>query len=232
MIEIIASTVEDALKIERCGGERIELVSALSEGGLTPSFGIIKNVISSVSIPVNVIIRPHSKNFIYSEEDLKVMVEDIHIVKELGANGVVIGLLTEGNEIDNSKLERLIEAAGELDITFHRAIEEVNNLVEGVKVLSKYPQITNILTSGGSGRIEDNIEVLNEMNRHSGNIKILAGGGLNFNNIEDIIRNSSLTDYHFGTAVREGNSFYGNIDEDRLRRLVELIKDTRELAKS
>ncbi|WP_426350244.1 copper homeostasis protein CutC [Alloiococcus sp. CFN-8] len=225
MIEIIAATVEDAIKIESCGGERIELVSALSEGGLTPSYGTIKNVVSSVNIPVNVIIRPHSKNFIYSEEDMKVMIEDINLVKELGANGVVIGVLTENNEIDNSKLERLIKAADKLDITFHRAIEEVNNIVESVKVLSKYQEITNILTSGGSGRIEDNIAVLNEMTRHSGNIRILAGGGLNLNNIQDIIRNSSVKDYHFGTAIREGNRFNGEIDEDKLRRLVGIVKN-------
>lgn len=227
MIEIIASTVEDAIKIERCGGERIELVSALSEGGLTPSYGVIKNVISSVNIPVNVIIRPHSKNFIYTDKDIKIMQEDIRIAKELGANGIVIGVLTENNSINFRVLEEFIKAADELEITFHRAIEEVDNLVEAVKALSKYPEVTNILTSGGSGRIENNIEVLNEMVRNSGDIRILAGGGLNLHNIQEIIRNSSVSDYHFGTAVRENNSFNGSIDENELRRLVQLLKAAR-----
>lgn len=83
MIEVIASSISDAIKIEKNGGNLIELVTALTEGGLTPSYALIKNVIKQVNIPVNVIIRTHSKAFIYSKEDLEVMKEDIRIAEKL-----------------------------------------------------------------------------------------------------------------------------------------------------
>ena len=91
MLEIIGMSVEDAKAIEYCGANRIELVSALTEGGLTPSFSMIEKVINSVDIPVNVMIRNHAKSFRYSGYDLEVMQKDIEIVKSLGANGVELG---------------------------------------------------------------------------------------------------------------------------------------------
>ena len=93
MLEIIATSVEDAIVIEKGGADRIELVSALSEGGLTPSYGLVHRVIGAVNIPVNVMIRPHSLSFVYSDEDLLCMLEDIKQAKALGANGVVFGML-------------------------------------------------------------------------------------------------------------------------------------------
>jgi len=105
MIEIIAATPEDARRIEACGADRIELVSALSEGGLTPSYAIIEITVKSVTIPVNVMIRPHSKSFVYTREEIEIMKEDIHVAKELGANGVVIGALDEKRKIHEAFIE-------------------------------------------------------------------------------------------------------------------------------
>lgn len=91
MLEIIAMTTEDALAIEYYGANRIELVSGLTEGGLTPSFGLIEEVVNKTKISINVIIRPHSNSFNYSDLDLKIILNDIKIIKELGANGIVFG---------------------------------------------------------------------------------------------------------------------------------------------
>ncbi len=100
MLEIIGMSVEDAKIIEDCGADRIELVSALTEGGLTPSFGLIESVVNSVKIPVNIMIRHHAKSFVYSKEDISIMQKDIGVVKEIGANGVVFGVLDKNNNID------------------------------------------------------------------------------------------------------------------------------------
>lgn len=223
MIEIIGTTVEDALTIEACGGDRIEFISALSEGGLTPSFGLIEKVVNSVNIPVNVIIRPHSKNFTYSRYDIDTMKKDIEIVKDLGANGVVLGVLNDSLDIDEVYLKELLESANGLDITFHKAIDETKP-INSVKILNNYPQITNILTSGGKGRIDNNIEIINKMCKEASDIKILLGGGLNFNNIESIRKNVPNCDFHFGTAVRRNNSPFETIDEYKLNKLVSLFK--------
>ncbi|MCY1691654.1 hypothetical protein OVA29_13985 [Exiguobacterium sp. SL14] len=84
MLEIIASTVEEAVAREQAGADRIELVSALSEGGLTPSYGLIRQVVSTVEIPVHVLVRPHSKSFVYSKADEETIITDIDLIRELG----------------------------------------------------------------------------------------------------------------------------------------------------
>ncbi len=125
MIEIIAATLEDVKRIQESGAGRIELVSALSEGGLTPSYSLIKRAVQTANIPVNVMIRPHSKSFIYTDEEIELMVEDIKIAKQLNVSGVVFGVLNEHNEICISSLEKLLEACDGIDVTFHKAIDEL-----------------------------------------------------------------------------------------------------------
>lgn len=222
MLEIIGMSVEDAKIIEDCGADRIELVSALTEGGLTPSFGLIESVVNSVKIPVNVMIRHHAKSFVYSKEDISIMQKDIGVVKEIGANGVVFGVLDKNNNIDEKNLNVLLKCCDNLDITFHRAIDE-SNTIDSVKILKDYDKITNILTSGGKGSIFDNIQMIKNMMLSSNHIKILLGGGLNFNNIEKIKELTKASNFHFGTAIRINNSPFEDIDRQKLKQLVNII---------
>lgn len=225
MIEIIAVTPSDARCIEDCGADRIELVSAFSEGGLTPSYGMIEKVVKAVKIPVNVMIRPHSNSFVYAREELDVMKRDITVVKELGVNGVVFGVLKENGEICEDSIRELVQLCSGLDITFHRAIDSLTDIVEGVRMISGYPQIKTVLTSGGKGNISGNTSVIKEMIRNSGHIKVMVGGGLNFDNVKQIIEETGASEYHFGTAVRYDRSFYGDIDRNRLNELIKLLKN-------
>lgn len=222
MLEIIGMSVEDAKAIEYCGANRIELVSALTEGGLTPSFSMIEKVINSVNIPVNVMIRNHAKSFRYSGYDLEVMQKDIEIVKSLGANGVVLGLLDDNKKIDTDGLEKLLEAVSDIDVTFHKAIDETN-VLESVNVLNKYDKITNILTAGGVKSILENTNDIKSMIKNS-KANILLGGGLNFDNIENIKKLTHATDFHFGTAVRINKSPFGEIDTNKLSQLVKFLE--------
>lgn len=222
MIEIIAMSVEDAISIEKCGADRIELVSALTEGGLTPSFGLIEAVVKAVKIPVNVMIRHHAKSFVYSHEDISIMIKDIEKVKELGANGIVFGMLDRDNKIKEDQLIKLLDASKGLEVTYHRAIDETD-LVDSIKLLNKYEGITNVLTSGGKGNIENNIHKIKQMRENSSHIKILLGGGLNFENIETIKNQTNNTDFHFGTAVRVDNNPFKEIDEAKLSKLVDIL---------
>lgn len=222
MLEIIGMSVEDAIAIEKCGADRIELISALTEGGLTPSYGLIESVVNKVKIPVNVMIRHHAKSFVYSDEDIKIMVKDIEKVKEIGANGVVFGMLDTNNIIREDQLKILLEAAKGLDVTYHRAIDETD-VIKSIKTLNKYEGITNVLTSAGKGNIAENIEKINEMKKYSGHINILLGGGLNFENIEKIKALTNNKDFHFGTAVRVDKNPFGEIDEEKLIKLVKII---------
>lgn len=223
MIEIIAATLEDVIRIEKFGGDRIELISAFSEGGLTPSYALIEEAVKRVRIPVNVMIRPHSKSFVYSKDQIEIMKKDVLIAKSLGVNGVVFGVLNEKSEIDEEALENLLQVCDGIDVTFHRAIDEVSDQTEAINTLSKYQQITNVLTSGGKENIIDNIDNLKVMIQNSKHINILVGGGLNFNNINEIKDKVKASHYHFGTAVRKDSSFSGEIEGDKLYRMVSTI---------
>ncbi|MEH7463003.1 copper homeostasis protein CutC [Bacillus thuringiensis] len=212
MLEVIATCLEDAKRIERGGGKRIELITAFTEGGLTPSYALIKNVIAAVSIPVHVMIRPHAKSFVYSYEEIKLMREDIRVAKELGATGVVLGVLNEKNEIDEEKLAKLLEVAEGVNVTFHRAMDELVDLVEAVKILRKFKKVTHILTSGGQGKIEDNISVLRQMHEASeGQIEMIVGSGVTKENVQRLLHETGITQAHVGTAVREEKSCFGEI---------------------
>ena len=212
LIEIIALTVEDAKRIESAGANRIELISALKEGGLTPSYGLIEAVVKAVDIPVNVMIRPHSQSFVYSTEELELMKQDIQIAKQLGANGVVLGVLTLKNEIDEKALQKLLTVCESLDVTFHRAIDETD-VLKSMECLSHYPQITTVLSSGGSEQpIEENVAVIKEMMKKRKHLDILLGGGLTLENVEAIQEQTGADCFHFGTAVREGLA----IDEEKI----------------
>ncbi|MDP7978151.1 copper homeostasis protein CutC [Bacillus sp. WLY-B-L8] len=212
MLEVIATCLEDAKRIERGGAKRIELITAFTEGGLTPSYALIKSVIAAVSIPVHVMIRPHAKSFVYSNEEIELMREDIRVVKELGATGVVLGVLNEKNEIDEEKLAKLLEVTEGMNVTFHRAIDEMRDLIGAVKILRKFKKVTHILTSGGQGKIEDNISVLRQMHEASeGHIEVIVGSGVTKENIQQLLHETGTIQAHVGTAVREGKSCFGEI---------------------
>lgn len=224
MLEIIAMTVEDAKVIEQCGADRIELVSALTEGGLTPSYALIESVVKSVNIPVNVMVRHHAKSFNYSNQEVDLMIRDIEIIKSLGANGVVFGLLDGKQNIEEQQLKRLLNACNGLDITFHKAIDETN-VLESITTLSKYPQITNVLTAGGLDHITKNSDMIKQMIAKSGHIKILLGGGLTLDNLNFLKTETGASHFHFGTAVRTNKSPFGEIDKKQLLTLVKLVKN-------
>lgn len=223
MLEIIATTVEDAKRIESAGAGRIELIRDLSQGGLTPEHGLIKEVVENVKIPVNVMIRPYANSFVYTSAELKAMKEDILKARQLKANGVVFGVLDETNAICEKSLVKLLEACDGLAVTFHRAIDEIADPVKGIKVLAKYPQITTVLTSGGQGNILDNLATIKDMMEHAGQIQVLVGGGLTFENIERIVAETGAPEFHFGTAIRDNSAAFGEINEKKLTALVKLM---------
>ena len=224
MIEIIGTTIEDVKRIEESGADRIELVSALSEGGLTPSYSLIKRAVQGVNIAVNVMIRPHSKSFVYSEEEILLMVEDIMIAKTLNARGVVFGVLNKHNEICIPTLEKLLKACDGIDVTFHKAIDELSDPIKGVETLATYKQITNVLTSGGKGDILKNIPDIKSMVEKSKHINIIVGGGLNLENIIEVMKSTNAPQYHFGTAIRNDKSIFGEINTDSLKLLINTIR--------
>lgn len=211
MLEIIAETLEDARAIEKGGADRIELVSSLSEGGLTPSYGMVKAVLDEIRIPVNVMIRPHSRSFTYTKEDIQVMKEDARIFNEMGVRQVVIGILDQDGLPNLSALDEVLKDT-RFTVTFHRAIDESVDVMESLDRLKDHKRVTHILTSGGAGKAEDHLDVLKEMIKTSKNQKIIVASGINQANLRAIQNElcfegqggngERVFDLHAGTAVR------------------------------
>ncbi|MDL4842101.1 copper homeostasis protein CutC [Aquibacillus rhizosphaerae] len=221
MIEVIVQNAEEAMEAERLGVDRLELVSAIKEGGLTPSYATIKQVLNSVSIPVQIMIRPHSYNFTYRQGDKEIIYEDIRNVLYLGGKGIVFGALNDDHTIDEETLIEVIEISSELDITFHRAFDEISSQIEGYQLLCKYKeQVKRVLTSGGKRTCEEGknnlIELIKIANQTDGP-SILAGSGLTTNNFLNIHKLVHAYEYHFGSGVRKNQSFRNGFDKEAIR---------------
>lgn len=136
LLEICCYSMECALTAQQNGADRIELCSAPKEGGLTPSLGVLRKVRQHIDIPVNPIIRPRGGDFCYTEGEFAVMLDDIAMVRELGFSGLVTGLLDVDGNVDMSRMEQIMAAAGPLNVTFHRAFDMCVNPLNALKNLS------------------------------------------------------------------------------------------------
>lgn len=227
IIEVIGISVEDVIEAEQYGADRIELCAGMPEGGTTPSYGLIKNAVDATEIPINVIIRPHSKSFHYNEQDILTMIKDIEMIKEVGANGVVIGALTKDNKVDTEALERLLSAAEGLnEVVFHRAFDFADNQAEALEVILQYEQIKGILTSGGGDTIAtDNVASLTTLieRTRDTNIKIMPGSGMRIETLQafyDAVKPEAI---HLGTGVRKDNKFSEAIDKSKIEQVREIV---------
>ncbi|MBU7316366.1 copper homeostasis protein CutC [Paenibacillus oleatilyticus] len=225
ILEVIATSVADAIIAEKNGAGRIELISGICEGGVTPSYGLIEQVVASVSIPVNVMIRPHSNSFCYDEWDLETMLTDIRTVRRLGAAGIVTGCLTPERKVDTELLEKLLAEVGELSVTFHRAIDETDDLEGTLHVLAQYPQIHRVLTSGGKPSVLDARDEILRLQavELSHPIAILAGSGLNLQSLASFIRDTGVREVHMGTGVRRGNRAQDTVDPELVRAAADIV---------
>ena len=224
-LEIIATSLQDAIAAEQAGADRLELCSALTEGGLTPSLGLIEAVVEGVSIPVHVIVRPHSRTFNYDEADIQVMVADIQHIRRTKAAGIVIGVLDEKNHVDTVNLKRFLDVSGDLNVTFHRAFDEIEDQLEAIDAIGDFPQIQRILTSGGQApapQSKEQIRTLVDKTKNT-SVTILAGNGMSPEGLSEFIEATGVTEVHFGSAVRNHQSFQYPIKPDVIESIKSVI---------
>ena len=189
-------SVESALAAERGGARRLELCDALFDGGTTPSAGMIAACRDRVSIPVFVIIRPRGGGFVYSEPELDVMRRDIVAARDLGADGVVIGALRRDGGIDEDRTRSLVEIAGDLPVTFHRAFDFAPDPVAAMETLIS-AGITRILSSGAAPTAREGVATLATLVRQAGDrLVVMAGGGVREENVKAIIDGSGVREVH------------------------------------
>jgi len=206
-LEVIVETLKQAKDAKKFGADRIELVSAISEGGLTPSLGLIESVTNAVDIPVQVMLRPHGDSFYYDQEDQEVIFKDLEIIKSTNAQGIVFGALNKDGTVDETLLDKVITHKGKLSLTFHRAIDEAKDYQASIDVLLN-KSISTILTSGGKQTALEGKDILNKLKPKfdQSHIELLAGKGLNVDNVKTIINTTNITNFHMGSGVKTQQS--------------------------
>jgi copper homeostasis protein len=230
IVEICANSFESALTAEKGGAHRIELCTQLAVGGLTPSHPLIKKVITELSIPVHVLIRPRKGDFCYSEDELTAMIKDIEFCNNLGCQGVVSGVLTSENEVDIAATNRLINATKGMDFTFHRAFDCTENALESLEQLIDL-KIKRVLSSGQKQTAFEGLSLLKEMNKLSnGKIEIMPGSGINTENAL-AFKDQKFCSIHLSATLQQkekSTSFFeggteGVSDLKTIQKIIELV---------
>jgi len=197
IFEACIETLEDALAAEDRGANRIELCSALDQDGLTPSPELTMQCLKNLNIPVMAMVRPRGGNFVYSEDEIRQMESEIEYFKKSGVAGVVFGLLTEEGQIDVKNTSRLAKLASPLEVTFHKAIDYTNDILQSFRELNTINEITRVLTSGGKDTAWNGRLVLKQMNElPARKIRVIAAGKVLPENRTQIAEFTGVTELH------------------------------------
>lgn len=223
ILEICANSYQSAKHAQEAGAHRIELCQELSVGGITPSYGLIKQVVKDIPIETCVLIRPRSGNFVYSDKEFEIMKQDIQVCKELGCQGIVSGVLHKDNSVDIPRTKELIEISKPLSFTFHRAFDCVPNPLKALEQLIQLGA-DRILTSGQKSKAIQGIELLKILKKQGNNrIKILIGSGVNSENAISF-KNAKFEEMHASASKvvsAETSEYFGSTPQT--------LSDTKEI---
>lgn len=196
VFELCAESIDACLVAREAGANRIELCSALSEGGLTPSHGLIREAITRSGLPVHVLLRPRGGDFVYTDAEFDVMREDLRSIRSLGAAGVVLGVLRSDGAVDVERTRELVSMAGSLDITFNRAFDSATPLDQALEAVIA-AGCNRVLTSGGKRDVVSGSQSLARLVKQAaGRIEIAVGGGLRLKNAAMVARATGARHFH------------------------------------
>ena len=211
ILEVCVDSVESAVNAEAGDADRIELCGDLIVGGITPSLALFERIREKIDIPIHVLLRPRFGDFLYSDEEMEVLIRQAKAFAKAGADNLVIGCLTPDGRLDLEAMKRIIDAADGTPINLHRAFDMCRDLDEALED-AKQLGIVSILTSGGYASALEGLEVLDRLKKNSGNIDIMAGAGMNAKNIKYMMENSSLTAFHMsGKKTLQSKMEYRNL---------------------
>jgi copper homeostasis protein len=204
VLEICVESVDHALAAERGGADRIELCTDLSSGGITSSAALMQATRRQVQIPIHVLIRPRAGDFCYSDSEFEMMRHDIDEARQLGMDGVVLGILQKNARVDVERTKALVKFAHPLPVTFHRAFDSSYNLETSLEEVIQTGAI-RILTSAGQPRATDGLQTLKRLvQAASDRILIMPCGGINSDNVADIVKTTLAQEVH-SSAGTSGN---------------------------
>lgn len=232
-VEICVSDPASARAASEGKADRIELCADLASGGITPSFGLMTQVIGESPIPVHVLIRPRGGDFVVDRDEQIMMALDIDIARGLGAVGVVFGALRPDATIDAGTTARLVDHARPLSVTFHKAIDLVPDPLAAIDTLATLG-VDRVLTSGGAGPARDNVATLRAMaERSRGRLALMVGGGIRESDLPGLLIATGIDEVHLGSAVARAAPLPGPfgmrpapVEAERVCRIVRLVKSS------
>jgi copper homeostasis protein len=205
IIEIATTDLTTTRSAVEGGADRIELCSALSEGGITPSYGLIKQCRKAFDVALFPIIRPRAGDFLFTDEEFQLMIKDVRLCKETGCEGVVIGLLNKDGSIDINRTAQLIELAYPLEVTFHRAFDRCKDPFEALEQLIEIG-CQRILTSGHKPTAPEGVHLIAELIKKADErIIIMPGSGVRKDNIKMIADKTGAIEFHSSLKGQKGS---------------------------
>lgn len=220
ILEVIAQSVEDVVAIQDSGAHRIELVQGIEVGGVTPSFALIERVLTEISIPTVVMVRPRGGNFVYSEYEKEVMLRDIELISALKPAAIITGSLTVSGEIDREYFERAI-GKSQVPVVCHRCFDHVSNPILALEELVSL-EVSRVLTSGQKPTAIEGVELIAALyERSAGRIEILPGSGIRKGNGREILRRTGCNQLHF--SCWKSTSDYKSVDSVELKITVQQL---------
>ncbi len=236
ILEVCAFHIDSCAIAERSGAARVELCDNPVEGGTTPSYGTIKKAREKISILLYPILRPRSGNYFYSDDEFAILKEDITVCRQLGCDGISVGVQTINAEIDTERLQRIVEWAYPMGVTCNRVFDCAPDPFKALEEIINCG-CERILTSGLQSAAPNASVLLKKLVKQAGNrIVIMPGAGVNSSNILQVKENTGATEFHSSARMIASNpvtylnkevSDYGNVyiaKEDEVKAMVEALR--------
>ena len=216
LVEAAVETAAQARRAVDDGAHRIELCTALSQGGLTPATDLIRVVRGAVPVPLHVLVRPRAGGFVYDPGEVHAMGESVRAARGEGADAVVVGALTDAGAVDEPAIAVLTSIAGRLPLVAHRAVDAAQDPARAIGVMAALG-FRSVLTSGAAPTAEEGIGMLRRLvHRFEGRMTILAGGSVRASNVRRIVAETGVREIHVG--------FPEDAEPDRVRAVVAAVE--------
>ena len=217
-LEIAITSLEDAVHAQEGGADSVEISHDLSVGGLTPSLELVRAIRDAVSINIHVIVRPHARDFVYTPDEIDVILEQTESISQIGITGLVFGALRADKFVDIPTTEKVVQVAGHLPVTFHRALDESRDAESGVRAVIGI--VPRILTSGPAPTAWEGRQALRQWVQNYGqHFRFVAAGSLKAEHLAEFAAYVGAPEYHFGSAAKIGDV----VNVEKVKRLREIL---------
>jgi copper homeostasis protein len=205
LLEVCAYNIQSCIIAQKAGAGRIELCADPTAGGVTPSWGLIQYALESIEIPLFPMIRPRGGNFVYDADELSIMKKDILMCRDLGCKGIAVGIQLSSGLMDVENMKRVVEWAGEMEVTCHKAFDRTPNAEDALEAIIA-AGCKRVLTSGLAKTAIDGVDILQQLMQHSADrIIIMPGGGVRSTNIAELATRIKSAEYHSSGIIQKSD---------------------------